>query len=43
MGTCRIFLGPKLDERGLPWLFRDQRLLMIELDRFPVNCKLYFK
>lgn len=37
-GTCRIFLGPKFDERGLPWLFRDQKLLMIEMDRFGINC-----
>ncbi|GJQ85376.1 PPO1 [Trypoxylus dichotomus] len=36
-GTCRIFLGPKSDERGNPWLFRDQRLFFIELDRFTVN------
>lgn len=38
-GTCRIFLAPKFDERGNPWLFRDQRVLFIELDRFIVNCK----
>ncbi|KAK9745259.1 Hemocyanin, copper containing domain [Popillia japonica] len=36
-GTCRIFLGPKVDERGNPWLFKDQRLLFIELDKFTVN------
>lgn len=39
MGTCRIFLGPRNDERGQPFLFRDQRLLMIELDKFTVACK----
>lgn len=37
--TCRIFLAPKFDERGNPWLFRDQRLMFIELDRFKVNLK----
>ncbi|KAF7284741.1 hypothetical protein GWI33_021611 [Rhynchophorus ferrugineus] len=38
-GTCRIFLAPKFDERGNPWLFRDQRLMFIELDKFLVNLK----
>lgn len=38
-GTCRIWIAPKNDERGLPWLFRDQRHMMVELDRFTVNCK----
>lgn len=37
-GTCRIFLSPKFDERGNPWLFRDQRNMFIELDKFRVNC-----
>lgn len=41
-GTCRIFLGPKVDERRNPWLFKDQRLLFVELDRFVVNCKSNF-
>uniref|UniRef100_A0A1I8Q7Q8 tyrosinase n=1 Tax=Stomoxys calcitrans TaxID=35570 RepID=A0A1I8Q7Q8_STOCA len=36
-GTVRIFMGPKNDERGQPWLFRDQRLMMIELDKFMVQ------
>lgn len=40
MGTCRIFLAPKFDERGLPWLYRDQKVMFIELDRFTVSCKL---
>nr|XP_022907905.1 phenoloxidase 2 [Onthophagus taurus] len=39
MGTCRIFLGPKFDERKNPWLFRDQRLMFIELDRFVVTLQ----
>ncbi|KAL1138896.1 hypothetical protein AAG570_008958 [Ranatra chinensis] len=39
MGTCRIFLAPRLDERGLPFLFRDQKNLFIELDKFTVNLR----
>lgn len=39
MGTCRIFMAPKFDERGNPWLFRDQKTLFIELDKFRVNLK----
>ncbi|KAK6640549.1 hypothetical protein RUM44_012245 [Polyplax serrata] len=39
VGTVRIFLAPKLDERGLPWLFVDQRHLFIELDKFAVALK----
>ncbi|XP_045467590.1 phenoloxidase 1-like [Harmonia axyridis] len=38
-GTCRIFLAPKFDERGNPWLFRDQKNIFIELDKFEVNLK----
>ena len=38
-GTARIFLGPKTDERGQPMLLRDQRLMMVELDKFLVTCK----
>lgn len=34
MGTVRIFMAPRHNERGLPMLFRDQRLMMIELDKF---------
>lgn len=40
-GTCRIFLSPKYDERGNPWLFRDHKDMFIELDRFAVSRK-YF-
>ncbi|XP_030368851.1 uncharacterized protein LOC115619960 [Scaptodrosophila lebanonensis] len=36
-GYVRIFLGPKTDERGQPMLLRDQRLLMVELDKFVVT------
>lgn len=38
-GTCRIFLGPTQDDRGQPLAFREQRGLMIELDKFAVNCE----
>ncbi|XP_014276959.1 phenoloxidase 1 [Halyomorpha halys] len=38
-GTCRIFIAPKFDERGLPMLFRDQKNLFVELDKFTVNLK----
>lgn len=38
-GTCRIFLAPKFDERGNPWLFRDQKLMFIELDKFTINLR----
>lgn len=41
-GMARIFLGPRFDERGTAMLLRDQRLLMIELDKFPVACKNFF-
>ncbi|XP_060843836.1 phenoloxidase 1-like [Rhopalosiphum padi] len=39
VGTVRIFLGPKFDERGLPFLFREQRKLFVELDKFTVTLK----
>lgn len=39
MGTCRIFMAPRNDERGTAMLFRDQRLMMTELDKFTVACK----
>lgn len=38
-GTVRIFLGPKTDESGNTLPFREQRRLMIEMDKFTVNCK----
>ncbi|XP_050296602.1 phenoloxidase 1-like [Anthonomus grandis grandis] len=38
-GTCRIFLAPKFDEQGNPWLLRDQKAMFIELDKFKVNLK----
>lgn len=38
-GTCRIFIGPKVNERGQALTFKEQRGLMIELDKFTVICK----
>uniref|UniRef100_A0A6P7FTC5 Phenoloxidase 1-like n=1 Tax=Diabrotica virgifera virgifera TaxID=50390 RepID=A0A6P7FTC5_DIAVI len=42
-GTCRIFMAPKFDESGRPWLFVDQRTMFIELDRFRVDRKYNFE
>lgn len=39
-GTCRIFIAPKIDERGTAFAFKEQRLLVVELDKFTVNRKL---
>ncbi|XP_053663961.1 phenoloxidase 8-like [Anopheles marshallii] len=36
-GTCRIFIGPKVDERNTALTMDEQRLLMVELDKFTVN------
>ncbi|XP_044743290.1 phenoloxidase 1-like [Chrysoperla carnea] len=36
-GTCRIFLAPTNDERGVPIPFTDHRKMFIELDRFIVT------
>lgn len=41
-GTCRIFLSPRSDERDVPLRFRDQRSLMIEMDKFMVDCEFHF-
>lgn len=38
-GTVRIFIAPRQDERGLPYVFRDQKELMIEMDKFTVLCE----
>lgn len=40
MGTIRIFLAPRFDERNTEMLLRDQRHLMMEMDRFVVARKL---
>lgn len=39
-GTCRIFVCPKVDERGTPLRMEDQRQLAVELDKFTVDSKL---
>jgi len=39
MGMVRVYMAPKFDERGQQMLFRDQRRLMIELDKFVANCE----
>lgn len=37
IGTCRIFMCPKANERGILFTrFEDQRALMIEMDKFTV-------
>ncbi|CAG9791144.1 unnamed protein product [Diatraea saccharalis] len=40
MGTFRVFMAPKVDERGQPLSFEQQRRLMVELDKFsqPLNA-----
>ncbi|XP_017796958.1 PREDICTED: phenoloxidase 2-like, partial [Habropoda laboriosa] len=38
-GTVRIYIAPKQDERGLPFTFRSQKNLMIEMDKFTVNLR----
>lgn len=38
-GTVRIFISPRQDERGLPYVFKDQKELMIEMDKFTVLCE----
>lgn len=35
-GTVRIWIGPKEDERGLPFTFRQQKNLLVEMDKFTV-------
>lgn len=42
LGMVRIFLSPKTDERGQAWLFRDQRGMMIELDKFVTACECHW-
>jgi tyrosinase len=43
MGMVRVFLAPRNDERGLAMQFRDQRLFMIEMDKFVVASKYLFE
>lgn len=39
VGTVRILLAPKADERGLDMLFIEQRHMFIEMDKFQANCE----
>lgn len=41
-GTCRIFIAPKLNEKGRQLKFEEQRILMIEMDKFTVVCEFIF-
>lgn len=36
-GTCRIFIGPRVDERNNPLAFQSQRNMMVEMDNFSVT------
>ncbi|XP_017877241.2 phenoloxidase 1-like [Ceratina calcarata] len=38
-GTVRIFIGPKEDERGMPFTYSQQKNLMIEMDKFAVTLQ----
>jgi tyrosinase len=38
-GTCRIFMAPKLGFTKKPMSFDEQRHLMIEIDKFIVQCE----
>ena len=38
MGMVRVFLAPKFNEDDSIFLFKDQRIMMIELDKFAVPC-----
>lgn len=37
--TIRIFMAPKLNERGVRMNFMEQRLLWAEMDRFKHTCE----
>lgn len=32
-------MSPKNDERGAQYTYNDQRLMMVELDKFVAQCK----
>jgi len=38
-GLVRVFLAPKLDERGQTLPIIEQKNLFIELDKFIVDCE----
>lgn len=39
MGLARIFMAPKIGFNRQSLSFNEQRLLMIEIDKFVVQCK----
>ncbi|XP_023245052.1 phenoloxidase subunit 1-like [Copidosoma floridanum] len=39
VGTVRVFLAPKFDEAGSHFSYNDQRILMIEMDKFIAKLK----
>ncbi|OXU22254.1 hypothetical protein TSAR_002572 [Trichomalopsis sarcophagae] len=39
IGTVRIFIAPRFDETGRQFTFHDQRMLMIEMDKFTTQLK----
>ncbi|OXU22253.1 hypothetical protein TSAR_002571 [Trichomalopsis sarcophagae] len=39
MGTVRVFIAPKYDETGRNLSFDDQRMLMIEMDKFTTRLR----
>ncbi|CAG9811779.1 unnamed protein product [Chironomus riparius] len=39
MGMVRVFMAPKVDDRGQQMSFRDQRRYMIEMDKFVANLR----
>lgn len=43
IGLCRIFMAPRYDEVGQELYLMDQRFLMIEMDKFTVQCMNFFR
>lgn len=43
VGTVRIFLAPKKDERGFSFRLREQRTFFIELDRFTTTRNNFYR
>ena len=39
MGTVRVFIAPKYDDTGRTLTFNEQRMLMIEMDKFTARRK----
>lgn len=40
-GTVRVYLAPKFDEAGRALNFSEQRLMMIEMDKFTTTCMIF--